>query len=179
MATTYEAIATTTVGSGGAANIEFTSIPGTYTDLVLKVSVRDNRPTNVSQYLEISFNNSASTYNIVDLYGNGINLTSSSTNDLGANKPYTYINAAGATASTFSNCEIYIPNYTSSNAKSFSIDSITENNGASVYPANTLAGLHAARWSGTSAITSIKLLGYNSTTLQQHSTATLYGIKNS
>jgi hypothetical protein len=36
MATTYEAIATVEVGSGGAANIEFTSIPATYTDLVIK-----------------------------------------------------------------------------------------------------------------------------------------------
>jgi hypothetical protein len=36
MATTYEIIASVTVGSGGAANIEFTSIPATYTDLVLK-----------------------------------------------------------------------------------------------------------------------------------------------
>jgi hypothetical protein len=34
MATTYEIIASVTVGSGGAANIEFTSIPATYTDLV-------------------------------------------------------------------------------------------------------------------------------------------------
>jgi hypothetical protein len=40
MATTYEAIATVEVGSGGAADIEFTSIPGTYTDLVVKVSAR-------------------------------------------------------------------------------------------------------------------------------------------
>jgi hypothetical protein len=37
MANTYEAIATVTVGSGGAANIEFTSIPGTYTDLINKI----------------------------------------------------------------------------------------------------------------------------------------------
>jgi hypothetical protein len=33
MATTYEIIASVTVGSGGAADIEFTSIPATYTDL--------------------------------------------------------------------------------------------------------------------------------------------------
>jgi hypothetical protein len=36
----YEAIATVEVGSGGAADIEFTSIPATYTDLVVKLSVR-------------------------------------------------------------------------------------------------------------------------------------------
>jgi hypothetical protein len=43
MATTYEAIETVEVGSGGAADIEFTSIPGTYTDLVVKVSARNAR----------------------------------------------------------------------------------------------------------------------------------------
>jgi hypothetical protein len=39
MANTYEAIATVEVGSGGAADIEFTSIPGTYTDLAIKRSL--------------------------------------------------------------------------------------------------------------------------------------------
>jgi hypothetical protein len=43
MATTYEIIASVTVGSGGAANIEFTSIPATYTDLVVLFSARTDR----------------------------------------------------------------------------------------------------------------------------------------
>jgi hypothetical protein len=39
MANTYTLIASSvTVGSGGAANIEFTSIPATYTDLVSALS---------------------------------------------------------------------------------------------------------------------------------------------
>jgi hypothetical protein len=44
MANTYEAIATVTVGSGGATDIEFTSIPGTYTDLLIKSSLRSDWP---------------------------------------------------------------------------------------------------------------------------------------
>ena len=40
MANTYTLIASSTVGSGGAANIEFTSIPATYTDLLIKMSAR-------------------------------------------------------------------------------------------------------------------------------------------
>jgi hypothetical protein len=52
MATTYEAIATvTTVGSGGAANIEFTSIPATYTDLVVK----NTRCEVLNQILQVLF----------------------------------------------------------------------------------------------------------------------------
>ena len=41
-ATSFESIATVTVGSGGAANVEFTSIPGTYTHLQLRaICARD------------------------------------------------------------------------------------------------------------------------------------------
>jgi hypothetical protein len=40
MATTFIKIASVTVGSGGAASMDFTSIPSTYTDLVIKVSTR-------------------------------------------------------------------------------------------------------------------------------------------
>jgi hypothetical protein len=50
MATTYEAIATVEVGSGGAATIAFTSIPGTYTDLKLVASTRDTNGTSTMVY---------------------------------------------------------------------------------------------------------------------------------
>jgi hypothetical protein len=33
----FESIATVTVGGGGAANVEFTSIPATYTHLQLRI----------------------------------------------------------------------------------------------------------------------------------------------
>ncbi len=170
-----KAIQTVTVGAGGATSIEFTNIPQTYTDLVLKVSARDDRPTNEYNFLEISFNGSASTYNQRDIGGNG-SIAYSSTDDLGANKPYIFTNAAGSTASTFSNGEIYIPNYTSSNAKSFSIDGVTENNATAAR-----AVMSAGLWSGTSAITSIRLLTYSAggRTLQQYTTATLYGVTSS
>ena len=39
----FESIATVTVGSGGAATMAFSSIPGTYTDLLVKVSARTNQ----------------------------------------------------------------------------------------------------------------------------------------
>ena len=40
MAVTHNLISTITVGSGGAASIDFTSIPQTYTDLLVKISLR-------------------------------------------------------------------------------------------------------------------------------------------
>ena len=80
--------------------------------------------------------------------------------------------AAGSTTNTFSNYSIYIPNYTSSNQKSISIDGVTENNGATAY-----ADLIAYRWTGTAAINRITLTPNNN--LVQYSSAYLYGIKNS
>ena len=42
MANTYELIASSTVGAGGASSIDFNSIPNTYTDLLVKLSGRSS-----------------------------------------------------------------------------------------------------------------------------------------
>ena len=85
-----------------------------------------------------------------------------------------YIDGGNATASTFGNTMLYIPNYTSSNNKSSSSDGVAETNATNVNMA-----MIANLWSNTAAITSIKLTPATGATLQQYSTATLYGIKNS
>jgi len=73
------------------------------------------------------------------------------------------------TANTFASAEIYIPNYTSSNYKSLSVDFVGENNATTSYQYFT-AGL----FSNTSAITSLVIDGTDN--FVQYSTATLYGI---
>ena len=171
MALTYVTIATVTVGSGGAANIEFTSIPATYTDLLIKASIRTT-DSSVVDTVGISFNSNASNYSWRRLRGNGTNVTS--TNASGENDVETgYATADTATASTFGNLEFYIPNYASSNYKSFSSDGVSENNATEAY-----TGLWASLWSNTSAITSVKLIPVTGANFKQYSTATLYGIKN-
>jgi len=168
MANTYEAIATVEVGSGGAASIDFTSIPSTYTDLCLKVSARTNRGGNPDQ-MTIQFNGSTSNYSQKTLEGyNGG--TSSYSNTY----TFAYVDASGATSNIFGNAEFYIPNYAGSSYKSFSIESAVENNSSAggEFPA---AGL----WSDSAGITSIKLISQVGATFDQYSTATLYGIKNS
>jgi len=170
MALTYTAIATVTVGSGGAANIEFTSIPQTYTDLLLKVSARGTSTAGAAwSWIAVKLNGSSSTASWRQLYGDGSAAASgNNTNNLLA----AYATDSSATASTFSNSETYIPNYTSSNYKSMSNDAVTENNATSA-----LNSFFATLWSNTAAVTSITLAqeGIN---FAQHSTATLYGIKN-
>jgi len=165
MATTYEKIATVTVGSGGASSIDFTSIPSTYTDLCLKISVRSNQ-ANQANTLSITFNGSSSDFTSKLIEGSGSSVGSfNSSNNIG--------NAQGtsSTGNTFSSVEVYIPNYTGSNNKSYSADGVTENNGNPAY-----ATFSAGLWSQTAAITSV---GITMTSLVQYSSATLYGIKNS
>jgi hypothetical protein len=172
MANTYTAIATVTVGSGGAANIEFTSIPGTYTDLAIKVSVRgDNNVTTQQMYL--TFNGATTSFSARQVYGDGASATSDTLSNSGAAISIVNTNASPSTANTFSSTDIYIPNYAGSTNKSVSADSVTENNGTTA-----LAGLNAGLWSNTAAITTIKLTP-QSGNFVQYSSATLYGIKNS
>ena len=172
MANTFELIASSTVGSGGAASIDFTSISGSYTDLVIKASTRaDNAATYSSNVLQ--FNSSTSGYSFKIVYGNSTAAVSLDNSTTGIE--WIWSDAANATASTFGNSEIYIPNYASSNYKSVSIDSVSENNLGTTHAA--LAGLMAGLWSNTAAITSIKLKP-STGSFVQYSTAYLYGVKN-
>jgi hypothetical protein len=170
MATTYEAIATVEVGSGGAADIEFTSIPATFTDLVVKMSGRSTSG-GVNRGSYIAFNGSSTGYTDLYLQGSGSAASSGSAGGTG-NIYLGETDGSGATASTFSNQEIYIPNYTSANYKSVSADSVAETNATTQY-----MSLNAGLWSNAAAITSILLT--TSGNFAEHSTATLYGIKNS
>lgn len=165
MANTYKLIQSITVGSGGAANIEFTSIPGTYTDLLLKLSLRSDRVFPIDG-ITLAFNNSTSNFTVKRLMGDGTTATSDTSFSV-------IISASTATSNTFSNNDIYIPNYNSSNNKSFSADSVAEDN-ATYGRTDLLSGL----WSDTSAITSIKLTPILGTGFVQYSTAYLYGISN-
>ena len=169
MATTYTLISSVTVGSGGAANIEFTGIPATYTDLVVKLSGRNS--ASGDDRFTIQFNNSSSNLSQRRLYGEGTNVNSDA--PASAIQP-TGIVQDSYTANTFGNTEIYIPNYASSNNKSLSVDAITENNATTAY-AMMVAGL----WSDSAAITSIKLTPMSSGNFKQYSTAYLYGISSS
>jgi hypothetical protein len=170
MANTYVPIATTTVGSGGTTTIEFASIPQTYTDLKIVVSARMDRAV-TRQSLNVWFNNSTGSWTGRRLAGYD---SSSVLSDVASTTYYQIPQGTGtsATASTFSNSEYYIPNYTSSNNKSILSDSVTENNSITAWISDLGAGL----WSNTAAITSIKIDG-NGYNFLQYSTITLYGIK--
>ena len=165
MANTYTLISSVTVGSGGAATIDFNSIPSTYTDLLL---VHSTRAALAGQYgINISFNGSSSGFTGRYLQGNGSAASSGTSTQFIGISPGT-----GYTANTFGNGSVYIPNYAGSTNKSFSADDVIENNATTAY-ADLIAGL----WSNTAAITSISITPAT-TSFLQYSTAYLYGISN-
>ena len=179
MATTYQVIASTTVGSGGIQPIEFTSIPATYTDLLLKISARTDFNDNGRNYVRFRFNSSSSSiYSYKWLHGYDANTIGGGT-DSAINAGHILIVCANdATANTFSNNEMYIPNYAGSDNKSLLITGVAENNTSNFYSLSQ----SAATWGSSSAITSITLYAVGVSSTQkfvQHTTATLYGIKNS
>jgi hypothetical protein len=174
MANTYVKIASVSVPLLGAANIEFSSIPSTYTDLVLVASVRDSAAAGFNDgSLTINSNSPASVHTFRYLLGSG----SSASSGAVASQPHIQAwleNSATSTASTFANVQFYFPNYANTSYnKSVSIDSVAETNATTAY-ASFVAGIYAS----TNAITTLKLTP-SSGTYVQYSTATLYGISKS
>lgn len=166
MANTFFKIASATVGSGGASSINFSSIPQTYTDLVIKISARHSSAVNWSY---VNFNSTSTTYTKQNIIGTGSAVGA----ERNTNNEIFVTENSSFTSNVFANSEIYIPNYTSSTTKSFSVDSVTENNASTSYQSIT-----AVSWNGTAAITSVTIYPISGN-YDQYSTAILYGIKNS
>jgi hypothetical protein len=170
MANTYTLISSNVLGSS-AASVTFSSIPATYTDLVLRISDRlDNAGTSTNS--NVQFNgDTATNYSRIVLAGSG-SAASSSLNATQAFSRY-LSNGGGTTASTFDSTEIYIPSYQVSQNKPLSIFTVTETNATAVDMQIT-----ASLWRNTAAITSITLTP-SSGNYVSGSSFYLYGIKNS
>lgn len=175
MANTFVKIASNTVGSGGASSITISSIPSTYTDLMLKSSIRCDYAGG-TLLGALRFNNDASSiYSNRQLYWDIGGSPLSASNSASSFSYALAVNASTSTSSTFANNDIYIPNYAGSNNKSFSNDGVAENNATTPIYLELLAGL----WASTAAINSITLFPGGGANFLQYSTFTLYGIKNS
>lgn len=168
MANTFELIASSTVGALGASNISFTSIPSTYTDLVLYTSVR-SLVAGYGTDMNITLNGSTSSFSSRRIYAySGTVYSDTQTNVSGV------VNGATSTASIFASNYLYFPNYAGATNKSYMIDGVIENNSSTAY----LPELSANLWSNTAAITSITVADATGANLVQYSSAYLYGVKN-
>jgi hypothetical protein len=168
MASTYEPIATTTLGSA-AATITFSSISSAYTDLVLVTLLQvDNY--NGWGTANIRFNSDTGT-NYSDTHLGGDGSTASSARNTSTTSIFNNVGVMGAStpSNTFALSKVNIFSYAGSTNKTTLSEYSADNNGSgSVYRS---VGL----WRNTSAITSISLV-LSSGNFKANSTATLYGI---
>jgi hypothetical protein len=166
---TMTKLASTTVGVGGSASIVFSNIPQNYTDLVLKLSSRDTS-ANAGLTVWANFNgNTTSTHTFVRIFGSGS--AAGSSGDAVQTRLFVGDHpGATATASTFGNIEMYIPNYAGNTFKSISNDTVQERAATEAYQ-----NLSATLWSNSSPINQISLTCH--VAFAEFSTATLYGVK--
>jgi hypothetical protein len=151
-----------TVGSGGAASIEFTGIAGTGKDLLILVSAR-GAGANSSCAITFNSDTTSANYRNRQIEGNGASVDSTSASA----RPSATIPISTYTASTFGNASFYLSNYTVVSYKAMSLDSVSENNATA---ANQR--INAGLWQNNNAITSVTLS--NSSNFAEHSTASLY-----
>jgi hypothetical protein len=152
-----------------AASIEFTSIPQDGTDLVVLVSMRANSGGNVGGNGKLIFNDNTTGYSSRQLLGTGSGVQSQTSTTAG--RIAGFENGSSSTANTFTSSTIYIPNYTGSTNKSWSVDNVTENNGTEAYSA-----IVANLWSNTAAITKVAYSSVEGVNLAIGSTISLYKI---
>jgi len=148
------------------SSITFSSISQDFDDLVLKMSLRTNR-ADVVDIIDINLNGSSSNFSSVSLQGDGSSVTTASR----STTRLLLDQANSTTANTFGNTQVYISNYTASQAKSISVDGASENNASQAFQL-----LVAMLWNDTSAITSLNLAPGLGTDFLTGSTFSLYGV---
>ena len=154
---TYTPIATTTLGSAGT--ITFSSIPSTYTDLILVIS--GTAASNSD--LDIRFNSDTGTnYSYTTLYGDGTTAGSSRNSSINYMR-MDYYGYVGTTAGQIT--IIHIMNYANTTTYKTALSRASN--------ANNGVAANVGLWRSTSAINSVSTV----TTLATGSTATLYGVK--
>ena len=176
--TSFEPIATTTVGAGGAASVTFSSIPSTYTHLQVRLLAKSSDTgSGGSDNLVMSINSDTTYTNYRNHYldGNGSAVAAGS---IQASGFYSYVsdiaNSYSGAASMFGGAIIDILDYTNTN-KYKTIRSIngTDRNGAG--SVNLLSSL----WINTNAVTTLTFNCVTGTSISQYSSFALYGVKGS
>jgi hypothetical protein len=176
--TSYESIATVNVSGGSATDINFTSIPSTYTHLQIRFIAQTNRGTYGVDEFRMQLNSdTAANYSYHRLAGTG----SSSESNAAASS--NYINSQGSIATTTAGSDFFgvgvidLLEYKNTNI----YKTVRIFNGADIN--GTIAGFGASigfasgSWRSTSAITSIKMYPDVGSSWSIDSSFALYGIK--
>ena len=164
MPSTYEPIATTTLGTA-ASDITFSSIPATYTDLKIVIT----GTSSASEYVAVQFNADTGTnYSRTALFGDGSTVTSNRT----TSGNYVRDDALFTNNTNVAMTSFDVFSYAGSTNKTLLMQGSGDKNGSGIV--SRIVGL----WRSTSAITSIKLFGAFGANFNTGTTATLYGVKN-
>ena len=164
MTSTYEKIATTTLVSA-AASVTFSSISGSYTDLVLITNLRYSigTPTG-NNYLQFN-NDTGNNYSRTFLQGNGTTATSGRA----SNEDGMRFLGSTSTADVFTSNITQIQNYSNTTTYKTALNRWSN--------AGDLALAFVSLWRSTSAITEIDIIASGTTQFATGCTFTLYGIK--
>ena len=164
--TSYESIATVTVGSGGTSTISFTSIPSTYSHLQLRFALLDGGGNGINFTVNSDTGNNYSQH---ALGGNG------STASAGAGANSSSFSIAGytvGTVATYPNIAVVdILDYANTNKYKTSRSLF----GADKNAAGGSVEFSSSSWRNTAAISRIDL--FTGATINQYSSFALYGIK--
>lgn len=168
----YDSIQTITVGAGGQAAIDFTSIPGTYQHLQLRVIARHTSVTTGNDSINIRLNSdSGSNYAVHRIYGNGVSAVADAAT--GQTAAWTLIAAHGGnSASTFAVGILDILDYSSS-AKTTTLRALVGGD----FNGSGSVNINGSLWTSTAAVSAMSLTPGGAYNFAQHTTAALYGIR--
>ena len=170
--TSFESIATTTVGAGGTSTVTFSSIPSTYKHLQIRFIARTSNASS-GDGLAVRYNSdSGSNYNYHYVAGDGAS-TSASGSAVAVTRNIAY-RPTGATAGAnmFGVGIIDILDYANTNK-----NKTIRNLGGADLNGSGVVLLDSGLWMSTSAITQIDITSDSASTIQQYSQFALYGIK--
>jgi hypothetical protein len=167
---TYEPLATTTL-TGTQATIDFTSISGSYTDLVISIYCQNAAATTGTRTGLMRLNgDTAANYCYIYLRGDGSTTAVASVTNTSGGIYYAELPRNGNGANVFGFARISLFSYAGSTHKTIVSENSADLNGSGFVVRSV--GL----WKSTSAITSISLIG-GSEGFASGTRATLYGIK--
>ena len=172
ISTSFESIATVTVGAGGSSSANFTSIPSTYKHLQVRVLGRNTRASSSDDRAILRFNSdSGSNYSYHYIYGNGSSVAVTGQTNQTEIDYAIYFTASTAQANTFGVGIIDILDYGDTNKyKTVRCLSGYDLNGSGV------AWMTSGSWRSTSAVTSVNVIPANGN-FPQYTSIALYGIK--
>lgn len=166
---TYELIQHTEVAGAGVSQIEFASLPtdGTYTDLVLHLSLRTNAGA-VRNQVNLQFNSSTASQSHTKILWYEGGSEGNTVSNI-----YVFATGNGAPSNAFNVSNLYFSNYANTSRYThIDIQDTAPNNSTASY----VTSLFGSGFTAGTQIANIKLVPDPAATILQYSTATLYGV---